>query len=73
MGVDSLDNAGWITAWAPGGEPGRYPDGTGAPLVAGSRIVMQVHYNLTHGSEPDRTAAALTYARQTPTWSVRRS
>ena len=62
MGVDSLDNAGWITAWAPGGEPGRYPHGTGAPLVAGSRIVMQVHYNLTHGSEPDRTAAALTFA-----------
>jgi hypothetical protein len=62
MGVDSLDDAGWLTAWAPGGGPGRYADGTGAPLAAGSRVVMQVHYNLVHGSEPDRTAAALTFA-----------
>jgi mono/diheme cytochrome c family protein len=62
MGVDSLDDAGWLTAWAPGGGPGRYSEGTGAPLAAGSRVVMQVHYNLLHGSEPDRTAAALTFA-----------
>jgi mono/diheme cytochrome c family protein len=62
MGVDSLDDAGWLAAWAPGGEPVRAPDGVGAPLEAGSRVVMQVHYNLLHGREPDRTAAALTLA-----------
>jgi mono/diheme cytochrome c family protein len=62
MGVDSLDDAGWLAAWAPGGEPSRYADGTGAPLEAGSRVVMQVHYNLLHGRAPDRTAAALTLA-----------
>jgi mono/diheme cytochrome c family protein len=62
MGVDSLDDAGWLAAWAPGGEPDRAPDGVGAPLAAGSQVVMQVHYNLLHGAEPDRTAAALTFA-----------
>ena len=60
--VDTLDDAGWLAAWAPGGEPGRYPSGTGAALEAGSRIVMQVHYNLLHGAAPDRTSAALTLA-----------
>jgi hypothetical protein len=62
VGVDSLDDAGWLAAWAPGGQPVRAPDGVGAPLAAGSRVVMQVHYNLLHGAEPDRTAAALTFA-----------
>jgi mono/diheme cytochrome c family protein len=60
--VDALDDAGWLAAWAPGGEPVRYLDGTGSPLAAGSRVVMQVHYNLLHGREADLTAAALTFA-----------
>ena len=62
VGVDSLDDAGWLAAWAPGGEPVRAPDGVGAPLAAGSQVVLQVHYNLVQGSEPDRTAAVLTLA-----------
>ena len=61
-GVDSLRDAGWIAAWAPGGDAVRYPAGTGSKLTAGSRVVMQVHYNLLHGREPDRTAALLTLA-----------
>ena len=62
MGVDSLSDAGWIGAWAPGSDAVRYPDGTGSRLAAGSRIVMQVHYNLLHGRAPDRTAAVVTLA-----------
>jgi hypothetical protein len=62
VGIDSLSDAGWISAWAPGSEAVRYPAGIGAKLAAGSRIVMQVHYNLIHGSAPDRTIAALTVA-----------
>ena len=58
--VDSLDNASWISAWAPGWGAGRLPDGVGVPLPAGSRIVMQVHYNLLNGREPDRSRALLT-------------
>ncbi|HEX6724288.1 MAG TPA: hypothetical protein VF073_03515 [Gaiella sp.] len=55
-----LDDAGWIAAWAPGFGADRYRAGTGVQLSAGSRIVMQVHYNLLNGSEPDRSRAVLT-------------
>lgn len=65
VGVDSLADAGWISAWAPGSEPVRYPAGTGSELPAGSGIVMQVHYNLLNGRAADRTAAALTLAPAT--------
>jgi len=60
--VDSLDNANWISAWAPGWGANRLPDGVGVPLPAGSQIVMQVHYNLLNGREPDRSRALLTIA-----------
>ena len=63
MGVDALRDAGWIAAWAPGSDAIRYPEGVGSPLAAGSRIVMQIHYNLLHGRAPDRTVVALTVAR----------
>ncbi len=58
----ALNNADWISAWAPGWGGGRLPDGNGVPLPAGSRIVMQVHYNLLSGKSPDRSRAALTVA-----------
>jgi hypothetical protein len=58
----SLNDADWIAAWAPGGEGGRLPDGAGVPLEAGSEIVMQVHYNLLNGKSPDRSRAVLTVA-----------
>jgi Copper type II ascorbate-dependent monooxygenase, N-terminal domain/Copper type II ascorbate-dependent monooxygenase, C-terminal domain len=58
----ALDDADWVSAWAPGGEGGRFPDGTGVPLEAGGRIVMQVHYNLLNGRAPDRSEALLTVA-----------
>jgi hypothetical protein len=60
--VQSLNDADWIAAWAPGGQGGRLPDGTGVPLGAGSGIVMQVHYNLLNGRAPDRSRAVLTVA-----------
>ena len=60
--ADSLADANWIGAWAPGGTGGRLPDGTGIPLPAGSQIVMQVHYNLLNGNAPDRSRAVLTVA-----------
>jgi hypothetical protein len=56
----TLNDASWISAWAPGSGGGRLPHGTGIPLQAGSRIVMQVHYNLLNGSAGDRSRAVLT-------------
>jgi hypothetical protein len=60
--ADSLNNANWIAAWAPGWGGNRLPEGTGVPLPAGSKIVMQVHYNLLNGRAPDRSRALLTVA-----------
>jgi hypothetical protein len=60
--VDTLNNANWIGAWAPGWGGSRLPEGTGVSLPAGSRIVMQVHYNLLNGSAADRSRALLTVA-----------
>ena len=57
---DSLDDADWVAAWAPGWGGGRLPEGTGVPLEAGSRLVMQVHYNLLNGRAPDRSQALVT-------------
>jgi hypothetical protein len=58
--TDTLNNANWVAAWAPGWGGSHLPDGTGVPLAAGSRIVMQVHYNLLNGRAPDRSRALLT-------------
>ncbi|MFN8223144.1 MAG: hypothetical protein U0R50_07895 [Gaiellales bacterium] len=59
-GLSFLDSAGWIAAWAPGAGADRQADGTGVLLSKGSRVVMQVHYNLLNGSRPDRSRATLT-------------
>jgi hypothetical protein len=55
-----LDDAGWIAAWAPGSGGDRLRAGTGIELPAGSRIVMQIHYNLLNGTRVDRSRAVLT-------------
>jgi Copper type II ascorbate-dependent monooxygenase, C-terminal domain len=61
--IDELNDAPWVSAWAPGWGGGRLPEGTGVSIAAGSRIVMQVHYNLLNGRAPDRSRAVLTVAR----------
>lgn len=58
--ASGLDAAPWITAWAPGWGSDRFREGTGVRLEAGSRVVMQVHYNLLNGRDPDRSSAVLT-------------
>ncbi|HZJ06578.1 MAG TPA: hypothetical protein VFD59_14045 [Nocardioidaceae bacterium] len=59
----SLDNAPWLGAWAPGGGERMMANDIGIPLERGSRIVMQVHYNLLGGSGPDQSTARLRMAR----------
>jgi hypothetical protein len=57
-----LDRAPWLGAWAPGsGESLLDPD-IGVPMEAGSRIVMQVHYNLRAGHGADISKAQLRVA-----------
>jgi len=60
--ADSLNDANWVAAWAPGWGGNRLPEGTGVSVPAGSQIVMQVHYNLLNGNAPDRSRALLTVA-----------
>jgi hypothetical protein len=36
----------WLGAWAPGGVGGMYPDNTGIQVQTGSKVVLQVHYNM---------------------------
>ncbi len=49
-----------ISAWAPGAEPMRTPDGTAMTVEAGARLVVQVHYHpLGPAADIDRTAVEL--------------
>lgn len=59
---DGLNSAPWLGAWAPGGKESMSAPGFGKPLKAGSRIIMQVHYNLLAGPGADRSSTVLRYA-----------
>ncbi|WP_353950607.1 hypothetical protein V6K52_13320 [Knoellia sp. S7-12] len=63
-GVDAgpaaqLNNAEWVGAWAPGGGERVMADDIGIPLAKGSRIVIQMHYNLLAGGGADQSKARL--------------
>ena len=65
-GSTGLDDAPWLGAWAPGGRESVMRPGFGTRLSTGSRIVMQVHYNLLVGDGPDVSAARLRVADRSP-------
>ena len=58
-----IDDAPWLAAWAPGGDETKTRDGYGVRLAAGSRIVMQVHYNLLKGAAPDVSSTQLRWMK----------
>jgi hypothetical protein len=57
-----VNRSSWIGAWAPGGEESVVKPGYGVRLRKGSQVVMQVHYNLLAGQQPDTSAAQLRLA-----------
>jgi hypothetical protein len=57
-----LEQAPWLGAWAPGGGESVLAPDIGIPLEEGSRIVMQVHYNLLAGHGADTSSARLRLA-----------
>lgn len=65
-GAGSGDDAKVVMAWAPGGVPARFPAGTGLKIARGSLLVMQVHYNLKNGAQPDRTFAEMEVSMSAP-------
>jgi hypothetical protein len=48
-----------LTFWAPGAGIDDFPKGTGVPLLAGSLVIMQVHYNLLVGNKAVKNALIL--------------
>jgi hypothetical protein len=60
--VSALDSAPWLSAWAPGGGENMFGAGTGVLLRAGSRLILQVHYNLRNGVAPDDSGLRLRLA-----------
>jgi hypothetical protein len=53
----------WLGAWAPGDLGNTYPEGTGIRVLQGSRVVMQVHYNMDSvPAGPDRSAVEMVTA-----------
>ena len=58
----NLNQAPWLGAWAPGGSERVSSKGIGTALLKGSRIVMQIHYNLINGTGADQSAARLRIA-----------
>ncbi len=61
-GGAEIDDAPWLGAWAPGGSEQLYGKGFGSRFDQGSRVIMQVHYNLLAGKSPDRSGAELRIA-----------
>ncbi len=57
----SIDDAPWLGAWAPGGTERKTRNGFGVDFPQGSRIVMQVHYNLLVPDRigPDRSSTQI--------------
>jgi hypothetical protein len=49
----------WLTAWGPGHNISKEPAGTGAPMPAGSLVIVQEHYNMLVGDEPVRSKLTL--------------
>ena len=58
-----------LAAWAPGGLPTDYPTNVGAPLAAGTLLVMQIHYHphaLGAALDPDQTHFQMRLASAPP-------
>ncbi len=60
--LGGLNSAPWVAAWATSGGEQRFAAGTGEHLVAGSRLILQMHYNLLNGNGVDSTAVKLRVA-----------
>ena len=61
-GLNGLDSAPWVAAFATTGGEQRFPAGTGQRLLAGSRLILQMHYNLLNGGGVDSTRVRLRVA-----------
>jgi Copper type II ascorbate-dependent monooxygenase, C-terminal domain/Copper type II ascorbate-dependent monooxygenase, N-terminal domain len=63
-GVGDTVSAGgnWVGGWVPGTVNGALPAGLGLPLAKSSLLIVQMHYNLSNGSAPDRSGIEISLA-----------
>ena len=59
FGTSGLDNAQTVGGWVPGSTAARYADGIAQRVPAGSRLVMQMHYNTAGQEGEDRSTIHL--------------
>lgn len=66
------DLPGYLLAtWVPGAVPVVVPEGTGMPVPAGARIVVQMHYHPTGaGAEQDQSSVELEWSDVEPKYEV---
>ncbi|MDQ1740317.1 MAG: hypothetical protein QOE53_1969, partial [Pseudonocardiales bacterium] len=60
--LGGLNSAPWVAAWATSGGEQRFADGTGQRARAGTRLILQMHYNLLNGGGVDNTMVKLRMA-----------
>ncbi|MGI8666848.1 MAG: hypothetical protein ACR2N4_12580 [Jatrophihabitans sp.] len=60
--LGGLNSAPWVAAWATSGGEQQFAAGTGQDMKAGSRLILQMHYNLLNGDGVDSTAVKLRVA-----------
>lgn len=60
--LGGLNSAPWVAAWATDGGEQRFAAGTGQRTRAGTRVILQMHYNLLNGDGADSTTVKLRLA-----------
>ncbi len=60
--LGGLNSAPWVAAWATSGGEQRFAAGTGQQVRAGTRLILQMHYNLLNGGGADDTTVKLRVA-----------
>ena len=63
----ALQTAPWVAAFATKGGEQTFPAGTGVRLRGGSRLILQMHYNLLNGGGTDSTHVFLRWPHPGPT------
>ena len=62
-GAGADDSAAWLGGWVPGAAQGEFPANTGIEVAPGSKIILQMHYNVLNGpGESDLTTLDLELA-----------
>ncbi|MDX2154436.1 MAG: cytochrome c [Bryobacteraceae bacterium] len=59
-----------LALYAPGQPPSEWPSGMAKKIPAGADLVLQMHYTPTGRVEEDRTAVAVTWAKEPPSQRV---